>query len=57
MLTNMDRPIGYMIGNSLEIIETLQCLRGEGPASTRELTVQEGERKQMICLVQSHSIK
>ncbi|KAK2160397.1 hypothetical protein LSH36_134g04034 [Paralvinella palmiformis] len=42
MLTNMDRPIGYMIGNSLEIIETLQCLRGEGPASTRELTVQEG---------------
>ena len=46
ILTNMDRPIGYMIGNALEIAETIDCLRGGGPKDTRELTEIEG-----ICVI------
>lgn len=35
--TAMDRPLGRTIGHSLEILESLECLRGEGPADLREL--------------------
>ena len=42
-LTDMDQPTGYKIGNALEIAETLECLRGEGPASTQELIEVEGK--------------
>ena len=30
VMTNMDIPLGYYIGNSLEVIEAVQILRGEG---------------------------
>lgn len=36
-LTAMDRPLGTHIGNALEIVESVQILRGAGPADTREL--------------------
>jgi pyrimidine-nucleoside phosphorylase len=35
--TNMSRPLGRAIGHSLEIEESLDCLRGAGPADLREL--------------------
>ena len=34
----MDAPIGRTIGNALEIRESIEVLRGGGPADTRELT-------------------
>jgi pyrimidine-nucleoside phosphorylase len=39
VLTDMDAPIGRTIGNALEIAESIEVLRGGGPADTRELTV------------------
>jgi len=39
VLTAMDAPIGTRIGNALEVVETIEILRGGGPADTRELTV------------------
>lgn len=38
LLTRMEQPLGRMIGNSLEVIEAMDCLRGEGPADLMEVT-------------------
>lgn len=39
VLTDMNAPIGIMVGNALEVAESIDVLHGGGPADTRELTV------------------
>lgn len=41
-LTEMDHPIGTYVGNALEVIESLQVLKGEGSEDTRSLVVMQG---------------
>ena len=36
-VTEMDNPIGKMFGNSHEIVECIECLKGNGPDDTMEL--------------------
>jgi thymidine phosphorylase len=41
-ITRMDFPIGRYIGNSLEVIGSIEVLQGKGSKDTRELVVMQG---------------
>ena len=40
LITDMDQPLGCMIGNALEVVEVVDILRGEGPEDLRQLCLE-----------------
>lgn len=41
-ITDMNWPIGNNVGHSLEVIESIQCLQGQGPVDLEDLVVNLG---------------
>ncbi|MEO8035665.1 MAG: thymidine phosphorylase [Acidobacteriota bacterium] len=44
LITDMDRPLGVAAGNANEIVETIEVLKGKGPADVLEITRAQAER-------------
>src|SRR3954471_23112019 len=39
IITDMDAPLGRAVGNSIEVIECIEAMRGQGPADLMEVTM------------------
>lgn len=50
VITNMDLPLGYAVGNSLEVIEAIEVLSGRGPADLRQVCVTLASEMVSLCL-------
>ena len=42
VLTNMDQPLGFSIGNNLEVIEAINCLKGNMPEDVAQVVFELG---------------
>ena len=51
VLTAMDEPLGRAVGNALEVAESIDCLRGIGPADTMKVTYALGEQMLLLAKV------
>ena len=56
LLTDMDAPLGLAVGNAVEVAESIEVLRGKGPADVRELTLQLGVEMLLIAGVEREEL-
>lgn len=52
VISDMDQPLGYSIGNSLELIEAIETLKGNGPEDLHELCMVLGSNMLLL----SHAV-
>lgn len=56
IITNMDVPLGNNIGNSLEVIEAIDTLKGKGPKDFRELCIELATNMLVLASNDNYSI-
>ena len=49
LITNMDAPLGNMVGNAVEVWEAIQILRGQGPQRLTELCILLAAHMVQLC--------
>ena len=54
VISDMDQPLGYAIGNSLEVIEAIELLKGNGPKDLLDLTLTIGSNM-LLCAKMTES--
>lgn len=42
VMTNMEEPLGYAVGNNLEVIEAINCLKGDFPEDVKQVVLELG---------------
>ncbi len=53
VITNMDAPLGRMVGNSLEVVECIETLKRRGPRDVEDLSVLLAARMLIVADVES----
>jgi pyrimidine-nucleoside phosphorylase len=56
LLTSMDQPLGRAVGNAVEVVESIEALKGRGPADLMEVTYALGVHMLLLARITAHPV-
>lgn len=48
VITKMDEPLGYSVGNTLEVIEAINCLKANMPEDVKQVVLELGNQMMIL---------